>query len=78
MPNVTRRPARELGAAHDRGSERRLVADQVVGGKHQHDGVVAVTCAHEQRRERHRRRGIAAERLEQVGGVGWLGLARPA
>ena len=66
--------ARELGAAQDGGSERGLVADQVIRGKHQHHGVVAVTCAHEQCGDRHRRRGIAAEGLEEIGGVAWLGL----
>ena len=67
---------RKLGAAHHRGRKRDLVSDQVIGGEHEHDGIVAVTRPHEQRRDRHRRSGVSPERLEQVRGVTRLGVGQ--
>ena len=67
MPNVTSRPvARHARAARSTArDERGRVADQVVGGQHQQRHVGADVRRGPQRAERDRRRGVAAERLEQ-------------
>ncbi len=56
--------AREPRGARDRRREGRLVADQVVGGKHQQHRV-ALRIGDAERGERNGRRRVAAEGLEQ-------------
>ena len=58
--------AREGHRVGDGAREGRLVADEVVGGKHQHRGVRAHAVARPQRRERDRRGRVAPEGFQQV------------
>ena len=49
----------------DGDAKRGLIADQVVRRHHKQDRIVAVRRAHDHRGERHRRRSVATEGLEQ-------------
>jgi hypothetical protein len=53
------------GARH-REDERCVIADQVIGRKHEQHGIAVMSALRPQRRERHCGRRVAAERLEEV------------
>lgn len=53
-------------------ASRVLIGDQMIGGQHQHHGIVTMGLRHAQRCCRNRGGGVPAERLKDVGGSAML------
>ena len=65
-----RSAAREIRCAGHRRGESGLVANQMIGGKHDDDCIASVACLDDERRKGDGRCRVAAEGLEQVGRSG--------